>query len=219
MVREFFSIFNPENNGLTLEDLVALGGEQEDFDGIGTNDDGKITFGELITYINSNSGGPAVLNNLSEITKVVKEFFSVFATKSDGLTLEDLQALGGELEDFINIDTNDSDTISPREVLIFLNSSNNDDDEGDDEGGLEFLKEDIKIGKIVREFFSVFDPENDGLTLEDLNTFGGGDFRGVGTNEYNKITFRELITYIFGDDGDTEAIPLLLKEYIKVGKS
>ena len=53
MVREFFSIFNPENNGLTLEDLVALGGEQEDFDGIGTNDDGKITFGELITYINT----------------------------------------------------------------------------------------------------------------------------------------------------------------------
>ena len=215
VVVKFFSVFDPENNGLTKEDLVALGGEQEDFDGIGTND-GKITFGELLGYINSTSGGQAVLNNLSEITKVVKEFFSVFATESDGLTLKDLQALGGKPEDFINIDTNGNNTISPREVLIFLNSSNNDDDEG----GLEFLKEGIKIGKIVREFFSVFDPENDGLTNVDRKALGTEqqDFNNIDINDDGKITFRELITFIFSDDRYTESIPLLLKEYIRVAK-
>ena len=49
--------FDPENKGLAKKDLEALGGEQRDFNGIGTNGNDKITFRELISLLNRKGSG------------------------------------------------------------------------------------------------------------------------------------------------------------------
>ena len=49
--------FDPENKGLAKKDLEALGGEQRDFNGIGTNGNDKITFRELISLLNRKGFG------------------------------------------------------------------------------------------------------------------------------------------------------------------